>query len=48
VHDDADYQRRDEVEGVDEELKRIAEEHDGSKYRPKAKGPGLLRTQMNE
>ena len=40
VRDQADYQRRHQVERVDDEPARIAEHHDGSKYSPKAKGPG--------
>src|SRR5712691_2515741 len=47
VRDQADYQRRHEVERVDDEPARIAEHHDGSKYSPKAQGPGRLRTLVN-
>jgi hypothetical protein len=48
VDDQAQQQRRHEVERIYDEPARIAEHHDGSKYRPKPKGPGPARTLMNE
>ena len=42
VGDQAEHQRRHEVERVDDEPARIAEQHDVSKYRPKADNLRLL------
>jgi hypothetical protein len=42
VGDQAEHQRRHEVDRVDDEAARIAEQHDGSKYRPKPVSLRLL------
>ena len=48
VGDQPEEKGWDQIERVDDELAGIAEQHDGSKYSPKSKGPGHLRTLMNE